>query len=328
MAVPTNTVQSYAAVNSTREDLLDKIYTISPQETPFLSMAKRVTAAQSIHQWQTDALAAAATGNAQIEGDDASANAIVATNRIKNYTQISTKTRIVSGTNQNERAAGFKRQMAYQLMKGSAELKRDMEAILTGEHGSTVGGAATARQQAGLESWLSSNKTSVPAAAAATTPGYVTSTGLVTALTDGVTVGTITQAALKAIVRECWTAGGNPTVALCGGYNKQQISGFSSNATLYREATKSHIGNVIVGAYDLYISDFGELRIVPDRFSRDRTVCVLDMDYWAVAYLRPFETNELGRTGDSIKRQIVVEYCLESRNQASSGKLTDLATSG
>lgn len=327
MAVPTGTVQTYTQSGGTFEDLSDMIYMISPQETPFLSMAKRAKATNVLHEHLTDALASANTANAQIEGDDASAAAAVAVNRVKNYCQISTKTIIVSGTQAASNTAG-RNELKWQLMKGSAEIKRDMEAILTGNNASSAGGAATARTLAGLEAWLSTNKTSL-GSAAGTTAGYSTSTGLVAAPTDSNEAGKLSfeLVHLKAILRECWTQGGSPQVVMAGPVNKMRISGFTGIATLYREAAATSAGTKIIGAADILVHDFGEVRIVPSRFSRERTVLVLDMDYWDVAYLRPFAVSPIAKSGDAEKRLLTVEYTLGSRQQAASGKIADVKTS-
>lgn len=326
MAVPAGSFQTYSAIG-TREDLENAIYMISPTETPFLTMCKRGDATNTLHEWQRDSLATANTANAQIEGDDAANGTSTPTTRLKNYTQISSKYAVVSGTQNAVNNAGRKREMAYQLMKRSKELKRDMEAILTANHGSTAGGAGTARQLAAAEAWLSVNKTSLGTGTAQTTPGFVTSTGLVTAPTDSTVAGTFVVAALKAVIRECWTQGGSPTVIMAGAFNKTQISGFTGIATLYREASATANGTRIIGAADIYVSDFGEHRVVPNRFQRDATCLVLDMDYWAVHYLRRFENLEIARTGDSEKRQIIAEYTLACRSELASGKVTDLTTS-
>lgn len=326
MAVPAGTFQTYSAIG-TREDLADAIYDITPTETPFLTMCKRTSASNTLHEWQRDSLAAANTANAAIEGDDAANGTSTPTTRLKNYCQISTKYAVVSGTQNAVNNAGRKREMAYQLMKRSQEMKRDMESILTQNHGSSAGGTGTARQLAAVEAWLSINKTSLGTGTSQTTPGYVTSTGLVTAPTDSTVAGTFVVSALKAVIREAWTQGGSPTVIMTGPFNKTQVSGFTGIATLYREASSTAQGTRIIGAADVYVSDFGEHRIVPNRFQRDKTALVLDMDYFAVSYLRKFETIEIAKTGDAEKRQIVAEYTLECRNELASGKVTDLTTS-
>lgn len=297
----------------------------------FMTMASRVDATAVLHEWQTDALSAAAA-NKNIEGDDAAGGTSVATSRLGMYCQISTKYAVVTDTQQAVDKAGRSSEMSYQVAKRLGELKRDMELALTQNQGSSAGSASAARSSAGVEAWLTApagaamvgNSTFIGiTSTAATTPGW-TSGGSILAPTDATAAGTFVVANLKAVIRACWTAGGNPGVIMCGPVTKQTISGFSGIATLYREAGTTAKGTAIVGAADLYISDFGEHRVVPNRFQRDRTCLVLDMDYWKVGYLRKVSQKEIARTGASIKRFIDVEFCLVASNPQSSGKIADI----
>ena len=330
MAVPAGSFQTYQAVGN-REDLEDVIYTISPTETPFMTMASRVNAEAVLHEWQTDALVAA-TANRQLEGDDAANGTSVPTARVGNYCQISSKYAIVTDTQQAVNKAGRASEMSYQVAKRLGELKRDMEQALTGNQSSSAGSASVVRSSAGIESWLTftsgatnvGNSTSLGTGTAQTTPGW-TSGGTLLSPTDSTVTGAFVVTALKATIAACWTAGGNPGLIMVGGAQKQVVSGFAGIATLYREAGSTAKGTAIVGAADLYISDFGEHRVVPNRFQRNRTALVLDMDYWAVAYLRKVQQKEIPRTGSAIKRFIDVEFCLVARNFYASGKIADLS---
>ena len=110
---------------------------------------------------------------------------------------------------------------------------------------------------------------------------------------------------------------------MVGPHNKTVISGFEGIATLYRD--QKNVGQgVIIGAADVYVSDFGTFKVIPNRVQRDRTALILDTDFWAVGYLRPFQVKPLARTGDSEKRQMLCEYTLEYRNEASSAKVAEL----
>jgi hypothetical protein len=75
----------------------------------------------------------------------------------------------------------------------------------------------------------------------------------------------------------------------------------------------------------VYVSDFGNISIVPNRFMRSRDALVLDPEYAALAYLRPFQTNDLAKTGDSERTQILAELTLEVRNEAAHGLAADLS---
>ena len=320
--------QTYQAIGN-REDLEDVIYQISPVETPFMTMAGRKTAKATYHEWQTDVLGAAAT-NQMIEGNDAAGGTSAPTRRLGNYCQISSKYAVVTDTQNAVDKAGRGSEMAYQVAKRLGELKRDMEFALTQTQGSTAGSAASARSSAGIESWITfttgnatvGNGTSIGTGGNATTPGY--GAGGFAGPTDASLAATFTVTPLKHVIANCWTAGGNPGIIMVGGTQKQTVSGFAGIATLYREAGSTAKGTAIVGAADIYISDFGEHRIVPNRFSRNRTALVLDMDYWSVGYLRKVSQKEIARTGGSEKRFIDVEFTLIAENPNSSGKVADL----
>lgn len=194
-----------------------------------------------------------------------------------------------------------------QLSKRSKELKRDLEFAVTQNAAAVAGSSATARAMAGMETWIASNKDQD--ATSGTTP--VTSSGAATtAPTDSSTVRTMTEAQLKTVLASAWDAGGDPSTLMVGSFNKQIASTFSGIATLYRD-TAPKVGQAqIIGAADVYVSDFGQLAIVPNRFQRGRTALVIDWDYWKICALsgRSFKQERLAKTGDSEKRHIVNSF--------------------
>lgn len=315
MTQPSNTFDSYDAVGN-REDLIDAIYNISPTDTPFISMiADRGVATAVLHEWQTDSLAAADTANAQVEGDDISAGATAATSRPNNRCQISSKAVTISGTQEVVNKAGRGSEVGYQVAKRAAELKRDMEAIITGNQASVTGDATTARKLRSLESWYSTNTSRGTGGANGSTT---------TAATDATTAGIrdFTEDLLKAVLQSVWAAGGNPDVIMTGPKNKQKMSAFAGNATRTKDAENKKL----VAAIDVYESDFGTLKAVPNRFSRERTAHVLESGMVETAYLRDFQLEDLAKTGDSIKKYLVAEYTLQMNNEAAHGVIADLST--
>lgn len=318
MAVPQNTVTEHNVIG-TREDLQDIVYDISPTETPFINGIARLSAEQVYHEWQIDELDQAGS-NAHIEGDDATADAFSPTDRIGNYCQISRKTVSVSRTSQKSNQAGRNNELSYQMIKRGEELKRDMEYALVRNQASSAGGDATARTLAGAESWLATNTVGGT--------GYADggfSSGIVAAPTDG-TQAAFTKANLDTVMQSIWTQGGNPTIIMTGPYNRTVFSGFDGVSTL--ETTAGPDKQVtLIGVIDIYRSNFGTIEIVPNRFMRERTALVLDLDYWATAYLDPIQMEDLAKTGDSDKKMMVVEYTLVCKNEKASGKLADLTTS-
>lgn len=323
MAQPTNLFDRYDATKSVREDLSNIIYNISPEDTVFMSNVGRDTASQTFTEWQTDALAAASASNAQIEGDDAAADSLAATNRVGNYTQISRKVVATSGTLEAANTAGFRSAMAYQMAKAASELKRDMESALLANNAAVAGNSTTARETAGLPAWLRSNVSKASDGSnptmSSTNDGYPNA-----ARTDG-TQRAFTETMLQDVIQSVWTNGGTPKLLMVGPYNKRVASGFSGIG-----ATRFNVNgakpSTIIGAADIYVSDFGNVSIVPSRFQRERDAFVVDPEYAAVSYLRNFKTEELAKTGDSMKKMIVVEYALKVRTEAAHGIIADLNT--
>lgn len=131
---------------------------------------------------------------------------------------------------------------------------------------------------------------------------------------------------MKAIIRACWTAGGSPDTIMVGPFNRTKVSAFTGIATPYNPLTGTKPAAIVASA-DIYVSDFGKLSVVANRFQRDRTVFVLDFDYWGVSYLRPMQKKELAKTGDADRMQILAEYTLVSKQEAASGKVADCTTS-
>ena len=313
MAQPTNTFDTYDSIGE-REDLSDVIYNISPTDTPFLSSAAKTKSTAVLHEWQTDALAAASTSNAVIEGDEATLDAVTATTRLSNSCQIMDKTVVITGTQEAVDKAGRASEIAYQIAKKAKELKRDMEAQITTNNAEVTGSATAAREMGSLGAWVATNDVMG-------TSGTSGSVGN-TARTDG-TQRAFTEDLLKSVIKSVWNEGGDPTMIMVGPFNKQKLSGFTGNSTRFDAGADA----TLYTSVDVYASDFGQLQVVPNRFSRDRDCYVLDMNYWGIAFLRDFSMHELSKTGDSEKRQLLVEATLESRNEAASGLVADLTTS-
>ena len=313
MAQPTNTFDTYDSVGE-REDLSDVIYSISPTDTPFISSAAKTKATAVLHEWQTDALAPAATNNAVIEGDEATLDAVSATSRLSNSSQIMDKTVVITGTQEAVDKAGRASELAYQIAKKAKELKRDMEATVTGNQAEVTGNASTARKFGSLGAWIETND-DLGASGSSGGSGN-------TARTDG-TQRAFTEASLKTVIKSVWNEGGDPSMIMVGPFNKQKLSGFTGNSTRFDAGADA----TLYTSVDVYASDFGQLQVVPNRFSRDRDAYILDMNYFAIAFLRDFSMHELSKTGDSEKRQLLVEATLESRNEKASGLVADLTTS-
>lgn len=312
MTLPTDTFTSYLAVGN-REDLSDVIYNVDPTDTPFLTSIPRTKATVTLHEWQSDTLAAASTGNAVLEGDDATTDAATATVRLSNTCQISDKVPRVTGTQQANVAAGRRDELAYQIVKRAKELRRDMESSLLANLAEVQGNATLARVLGGIESWINTN-TTVGSGGTAGSLGN-------TARVDG-TNRALTETLVKAELASAWNEGGDPECIMVGSFNKQTVSGFTGNSSRFKTAEDKKLA----AAIDIYQSDFGDLEIIPNRFQTAESTLILQKDMWAVGYLRPVQIVNLAKTGDSERRQVIVEYTLESRNEKASGAVFDCTT--
>lgn len=316
MAQPSNSFSSYDAKGN-REDLVDQIYMVEQTKTPFTSRIAKVTASATNHEWQTDALAAASSTNAVIEGDDATTDASTATTRLGNYTQISDKVARVTGTQEAVDKAGRGSEMAYQVAKRMTELKRDIESSALANNAAVAGNDTTAREAAGVESWIATNTSAGASGADPTGDGT-------DARTDG-TQRAFVEADLKTVLAACADEGGDPDLILVGSFNKQAMSAFSGNGTKTYEGNSQTLNTAI----DIYISDFGTLEVVYSPFSRSRSALVIDTSMWALATMpgRAFAQNPLAKTGDTERVQILTEWTLEARNESANGIVADLTTS-
>jgi hypothetical protein len=309
----------YTAIGA-REDLTDVIYDISPTDTPIMSSIGKTKATSVTHEWQTDSLAAATTANALVEGASASEGTITPTTRLANLTQIVGKTVMVSGTLLASDLAGRKSEMAYQLAKASAEIKRDIETIITANQGQAAGSSgSSARKMGSLLSYIKTNTSKNGTSLTGVDP---TTLGVSTR-TDGST-RTFTETILKDVIAKVFSSGGTPSALFVSPAQKQVVSGFTGLAAQRYQVPTSGQATILAGA-DLYQSDFGVLQIVPNRFMRTRDALVLDPEYAALAYLRPFQTNDIAKVGDADKKQILAELTLEVRNEAAHGGAFDLS---
>lgn len=314
MATPVNAV-STVDINGQREDLLDAIYMIDPHDTPFMSSIGKSTANAIRQQWQTDELRAPGV-NAKIEGEDATINPGTFTTLLDNICQIADETLQVTGTSDAVRKAGRKSELAYQLAKKSKELKLDMEYGLVGVEQAKVNRSSSVAGKLG--NIFSYHKTN----------GSMGATG-VAPVGDGSDVGTpgtaraLTEQMILDASQAIWNEGGKANKIMCNGTMKQAISQkFKGRAT---EVSLGSHDNKIAQAVDFYETDFGSYTIVPNRWFKSDAVFIYDPSMYSLAYLRGFKQYPLAKTGDSEKRQLLVEYTLRVNNEKSGALIRDVS---
>lgn len=321
MTQPANTFDSYDAVGN-REDLQDKIYMVSPEKTPIVSSIRRFSATQRIHEWQRDALATPNKDNAVIEGDDRTGSALTATDRVANTVQLFDKTVTVSTTQEKTKSAGRSSEMKYQVSKAMVELKRDVEAMVVSDNVAVQGNSTTARKSAGLGALIYSN---ISHGGAGATPAHTS--GLATVAQTAGTNRTFTETLLKTVLQSVFTNSGEfATLISLTPSHKVTFSSFAGIAANRYNVQKGKQG-VIVGGADVYMSDFGELTVVPNYIqgtANQNAAFVLNPEYMGIAYLGGYKSEPLAKTGHTTKELVSVEGTLVVTSEKAQGAVKNL----
>lgn len=310
------------------EDVHDVIYNIDPVETPLFNMAKKRKATAVRHDWQIDTLDTPSNTNYHIEGADATYGSVPPTTVLSNYCQISRKTLMVSDTADTVRKYGRAEEFAYQLAKQGKSLKRDIETRMSQNGQSSAGTSTTAaRAAAGFEAQCYGNYVLPTASNTGTTSAFAG--GLFVAPTDGTATGagsTLTEDYLKSALAAAWTDGGDPSVILCGTYQKDKMSTFAG-ATAFsgnQVTVAKNAQGVVIGAIDLYRSSYGMHSVKLSRHIRSRNVFCIDPDHVFLAWLRPIKFEQLAKTGDAQKGMLVGEWTFGLSNPNAHAKIVDL----
>ena len=316
MAVLANTIQNVARVG-VREDLEEKIAELFPDECPFIDSIGRSKASNTYTEWQTDSLAAANEANAAIQGDDLSNASRANTVRVGNHTQIFTKVVGSSTTVEWTNKAGRKSELARELMKSGREIRTDMEKRFVGNYASVAAAAGVAGLSAGALAWIATNDSF---GAGGASGGF--SAGIVAAATNG-TQRAYTESLLKTQLQAIWAAGGNPKMVITNGTQKQAEAAFVGLADQRREAGDKRL--TIVAGADVYVSDFGKIAFVADRFASARDALIVDPEYFDIAVGEAITPFDLATTGLAKRKAIRTEVALRCLNEAASGAIRDLS---
>jgi len=307
MAVLGHQLQTYATTAGSREDILDLITQVDPEETPLLSRLGVSKAAGRYHEWLNDTLeSGTGTGGGDLEGAAASGRRLSGRSRSGNVSQITSYTFGISGTQEAIAQYGLDSEYSYQLEKAMKILKIMQEQILLN----------------------STYAFDVPDSYQCATAAR-TLRGIFAAITTNVKTGSggscaLTETMFNDLLQTIFENGnGTPDVCFANGYQKRRISSFSSNNVRYiNMQNEKTLRNTIVS----YESDFGTISTVLDRWLPKGDMPVLSMADWKIAYLRKPFVQQLGVAGDAKEAQIITEYTLEHLNESNSGKATGLAT--
>ena len=320
MAQPVNTFDSYAQVGI-REDLQDVIYNISPEDTPFYSRCAKVKAANTFHEWQTDALRSSGE-NFHVEGGDTVADAKNPTVRLGNYTQIFKNAVSIPGTDEGLNKAGRGREMAYQVLKVAKEQKLDVEKALFANQARSAGNSTNGRRLAGVPAWMVTNLDFQNGNGGANPTGDGSN-----ARTDDGTATAFSQIKFDRVMQLIWVSGGKPDTVYLNAFQMNVALGFTGNNNQRSTIAAKRNNNEVIRTMDIYATPWGTVEFVPSRELRARDVFIMQSDMWKVGVLRGTFNNELAVTGDSQKRQVITELTLCAANEKASGAVYDNTTS-
>ncbi|AUR99098.1 major capsid protein [Vibrio phage 1.262.O._10N.286.51.A9] len=324
----------------TREDLADVIYNVDPFETPVMNSIGRGSASQKYWDWQADDNGEGSATDTRVqEGHDFSTTAQEPTDRLSSIQQINERAFGVTGTQEASKHAGRGSEMAYQMAKVSKKLKMDMEMQLAGGHHQYADAATITdvRVTPSISSWLSQNVVQVDPASASVlggntpTPTLGISNGRGVWAEGGIAATEeITEDHLQDLLTDIYMKSGkSPSTLVVDPRTKTKISNtFVGRATgqLQQSAKDKTVQSVV----DVYISDFGTLRIMPSRYiggdlANGGMALALDTSAFSIDFLRSFNTYDLPKIGDYERKALNVEWGLRSNNELSSGMIIDFA---
>ena len=318
MVQPTETFDTYDAVGI-REDLSDVIHNISPSDTPFYSMCKKINIKNQLYEWQTDALRASAD-NKHIVGDDTTAQAVTATTRLNNRAQIFKDAVTVADSNEAYDAAGRGKELAYQSLKVAKAQKLDIERALFLNNAKVTGSSSVAPELAGVPAWLATNTVFESGNTGADPTGDGSN-----ARTDDGTPVAFSQARFDSAMQAIWESGGKPEKVFLSSFQMNVALGFDGNNN--QRSTIGAGDRKVINNLKVYVTPWGDVEFIMSREHRSRDVFIMQPDMWKIGMYRGTKNVALAKTGDNTKRQISTELTLISCNEAASGAVYDNTTS-
>lgn len=310
----------FAAGSGNREDLLNVVVSIEPWDSPCFTVSPKTTALHTTHDWLNDTLAATASGTAAaaVEGADFNATAFSTNARTRqtNITMIFRKDFAVSQSQRSARPAGISDEYAYQAGKGMKEIARNAEVCTFQAAASATGGTGTVRVWKGLQDFITTNNFHSDATAIGGAAGSTATACL------------LTEAAFNGALEQIFTSGGNPDSVYVTPRIKRRISSIFAGVTGSRQNLAA-MDKSLTNSIDIYQSDFGKLKIVPDRWlpsggtgtSVENNVFFLETPMVRYAFYRPIQHIPLPPNGDSARGMVLGEMTIEVGHQAALGRI-------
>lgn len=311
---------------SNREDLLDVLTILAPEETPVLSSAPKSKASATFVEWTVDSLSAPVTTGVA-EGSDVTAftDKFAGRARLGNYVQKFRRDFMVSDL-QNAVDSVGPAKIAQAEAKAVREIKRDIEATLMSNNDRSVeDGGSTVYGLRGLGDWIDSSGPSDVPAAYRTPAASISSSGAITE--------TVFNNLITSIYRVTGTT--NSLTLVADTALRRVISDYArtSGSSDYsvRQVTYNGEVSTIKLAVEMYESDHGMVSIVnmnpdcaPDTSNKD-TGYLINPDYYGVAELISLGSTRLPNLGGGDRGYVDSTLTLLVKHPGAHGKITAIA---
>ena len=282
------------------EDVSGIITMLTPTDTPFTSMIKSEKVNARVFEWMEDSLPNA-KDNKAVEGAEYTNVARTATTLRSNNTQILTDVFEVTATADAIRTHGRAKETSWQLAKALKSIKRDLEFAYVGQDNAKVTGSSSVARE--MDSAIPQISTTVDAGTNATDP--------------------LTEGKLLELGEDCYNNGSEPSVMMIKPSDSTVVAGF--DATAGRNRTINDANTKLVHAIDLYVSPFGEYRVVLNRHQKTTHLFLIDPTMFRSCVLRPFTRTLLAKNQDGDRHAITGEYSLKHMSYSDSGMITGLS---
>ncbi len=291
-------ITSFDTTAGNREDIYDVLQLVSPEDTPLFTRLPDAQANATQHQWVEYTLATG-SGNADIEGTVTTGASSSSKARLKNYTQIMSKTGAVSGTQRNISTVGGQDEFGFEMTKRMKEWKLGAESDLILQI-SGAGSTTTARSMTGLIDAIQTNR-----------------------VTGSATTIALRESDFNDLAQKIWDQGAVASECYVQGFNKRRISQFATSNTRQLQMSGS---DKLSNRVSVYEGDFGTFQIVLDRYVPKTVGIMLEPSLFRKAWLRKPISFPLAKRGDVDEFEIVGEFTLEYLNQRAGGLLSAFAS--
>ena len=239
-------------------------------------------------------------GMARLEGADSDPIGYTDLSTNSNYTQIFHKEIKQTGTAPYQDRWGMTDQMQYESAKSIPEMMRLIERTL--QYGKRAAGSTTTpRMMGGYQEFITTNKASGA----------------------NMSVSSLIPGIIEDAVELIYNAGGaGDFLAIVNPATYQKIKNAYDSSSYVRYAPEQNRFGTLV---DRIVTPFGDVSFVIDRWQLSNLIPILKLDNVGMLTLRPWQVEDLAKTGDAEKKQLVGEYTFCLKLEKSHALLTAVA---